>query len=196
MIDIRHAHARALHGLWERSRGGPRRAPLTPPDAPDRDLFAHAFMTRRIDRDHHIFVLIGPGLETAHARQFRDQNLFSLWRAPDRALATEFVEGVLALRAPARALTFGRRLDGAERAFELALWPLASPCGRIDRALGLLQPLQADADPDRPVVDHRLAELFPPRSDSSPPPGAAALALALLEAAQDAFAAETSSNDC
>ncbi|MGJ3231126.1 MAG: PAS domain-containing protein [Oceanicaulis sp.] len=157
-----HANTKTLLAYWEARRRGepaPARADIAPQDLGA--LLSHIFLLRRMDRDHHVFRLAGTGLCRLHKREFRDQNFLSLWSDFDRAHMAALLEGALGAPAPARALCEAVTLDGRACAVEVTLLPLRGPEGWLDRALGLYQPLDPDRLGGRPVLRHRLTQLFP-----------------------------------
>lgn len=159
---MQHANTKTLIAYWEarrRSEPAPARADIAPQDLGG--LLSHIFLLRRMDREHHVFRLAGTGLCALHKREFRDQNFLSLWSDHDRAHMTALVEGALGAPAPARALCDAVTLDGRTSPVELTLLPLRGPEGWLDRTLGLYQPLDRDRLGGRPVLRHRLTQLFP-----------------------------------
>jgi hypothetical protein len=159
---VHHANTRTLLAYWEtrrRREPAPARADIAPQDLGG--LLSHIFLLRRMDREHHVFRLAGTGLCALHKREFRDQNFLSLWSDHDRAHMTALVEGALGAPGPGRALCEAITLDGRSCQVELTLAPLRGPEGWLDRTLGLYQPLQPERLGGRPVLRHRLIQLFP-----------------------------------
>lgn len=157
-----HANTKTLLAYWEARRHGepaPARADIAPQDLGG--LLSHIFLLRRMDRDHHVFRLAGTGLCALHKREFRDQNFLSLWADHDRAHMSALLEGALGAPAPARALCEAQTLDGRTCEVELTLLPLRGPEGWLDRTLGLYQPMDPTRLGGRPVLRHRLSQLFP-----------------------------------
>lgn len=159
---MQHANTRTLLAYWDARRRGepaPARADIAPQDLGA--LLSHIFLLRRMDREHHVFRLAGTGLCGLHKREFRDQNFLSMWSDHDRAHMTALLEGALGAPAPARALCEAVTLDGRTCPVELTLLPLRGPEGWLDRVLGLYQPLDPGRLGGRPVLRHRLTQLFP-----------------------------------
>jgi hypothetical protein len=159
---LEHANTRTLLAYWDARRRGepaPARADIAPQDLGA--LLSHIFLLRRMDRDHHVFRLAGTGLCSLHKREFRDQNFLSLWSDHDRAHMVALLEGALSAPAPARALCEAVTLDARSCPVELTLLPLRGPEGWLDRVLGLYQPLDPARLGGRPVLRHRLTQLFP-----------------------------------
>ncbi|XBQ15156.1 MAG: PAS domain-containing protein [Oceanicaulis sp.] len=159
---LKHPNTRTLQAYWDARRRGepaPARADIAPQDLGG--LLSNLFLLRRMDRDHHVFRIAGTGLCALHKREFRDQNFLSLWAGHDRVHMTALLEGALAAPGPARAMVDAVALDGRSCQVELSLFPLRGPEGWLDRALGLYQPIDAAALRGRPVMRHRLNQIFP-----------------------------------
>lgn len=159
---MEHANTRTLHAYWETRRRGepaPARADIAPEDLGA--LLSYIFLLRRMDREHHVFRLAGTGLCGLHKREFRDQNFLSLWSDHDRAHMTALLEGALSAPGPARAMCEAVTLDSRDCRVELTLLPLRGPEGWLDRVLGLYQPLDPARLGGRPVLRHRVTQLFP-----------------------------------
>ena len=150
---------------WEsrrRSAPAPARADIAPTELGS--LLSHIFLLRRIDSRHHVFSLAGSELCRLHCREFREQNFLSLWNGQDRAHMTALLEGALSEPAPARALAEAMTLDGHSCEIEITLLPLRGPEGWLDRVLGLYQPINPSDLTGRPIVRHRISQIFPAQS--------------------------------
>jgi len=171
---MRHAHTRALANYWETIRRGriaPLRTDVSPGDLSS--LLSHLFILQRVDADHALFRLAGTGLCDLYRREFRDQNFLSLWNGADRAHMRAILTAASHTPAPAGAMAQAETIDGVAIEAEILLAPLMSPASRLDRFLGLFQPLSpAESLRGRPLVTQRLMTVYPP----SPRPGATAAA--------------------
>ncbi|WP_421791213.1 PAS domain-containing protein [Hyphobacterium sp.] len=161
-----HAHARTLMSYWDSRRRDdavPARADIAASDL--RDLLGNLFMLQRHDASHHVFRLAGTKLCELHQRELRDQNFLSFWRGYDREQVRLLLESVLANAAPGGAHLTAHSLNGDKLEVELVVTPIASASGKVDRLLGLYQPLQKpDRFAQRPIVRHDLIRLHLPKN--------------------------------
>lgn len=161
-----HAHARTLMSYWDSRRredAVPAREDIAASDL--RELLGNLFMLQRHDATHHVFRLAGTKLCDLHQRELRDQNFLSFWRGYDREQIRLLLEAVLANASPGGAYSTAHSLSGDKLEVELVMTPLASKTGKVDRILGLYQPLQApDRFQQRPIIRHDLNRLRLPES--------------------------------
>ena len=161
-LDMKHINTKTILSYWEtrrRSAPAPARADIAPADLGS--LLSHIFLLRRMDSQHHVFRLAGSELCKLHCREFRDQNFLSLWLGQDRHHVMALLEGALGEPAPARAIVDALTLDGRKCEVELTVLPLRGPEGWLDRVLGLYQPINPSDLGGRPIVRHKVRQLYP-----------------------------------
>lgn len=161
---MRHANTRALANYWETIRRGriaPLRTDVSPGDLSS--LLSHLFILQRVDSDHALFRLAGTGLCELYRREFRDHNFLSMWNGADRAHMKAMLAAASQSPAPTGALAEAETIDGVKVEAEILLAPLMSPASRLDRFLGLFQPLApTESLRGRPLVNQRLMTVYPP----------------------------------
>lgn len=161
---MRHAHSEMLLAYWRERRFGekaPRRSDIDPQDICE--LLGNIFFLSRMDSEHYVFRLAGTNLCSLYRREFKDQNFLNLWRDHDVAHIQILLESVLASTSPASFSATAYAMDLNPLRLEVSLLPLRGPDGRIDRIMGLYQPLDdAAVFKHRPIVRTRLKEIRPP----------------------------------
>lgn len=161
---MRHVNTRALAQYWETIRRGriaPARSDVSPAELAG--LLSHLFILQRVDQDHAVFRLAGTGLCDLYRREFRDHNFLSLWRGADRDHMRALLSAASTQPAPTGALARAETIDGAAMDAEVLLAPLLSPNGKLDRFIGLYQPMKDEKIlRGRPLVSQRLMAVYPP----------------------------------
>lgn len=87
------------------------------------------------------FRLAGEGIINLHGRLLVGESLPTLWRPSRRPLVTQALSIALSAAEPVVLTATARGGNGAEVGLEVLCAPLSGPDGRLDRFLGLYQPL-------------------------------------------------------
>jgi len=163
---MRHQNTRALATYWETLRRGriaPQRTDVSPSDLSA--LLPYLFILQKVDESHALFRLAGTGLCDLYRREFRDQNFLSLWSGGDRLYMQAMINEASERPSPAGALVSAETIDGVSLEAEVLIAPLLSPANRLDRFIGLFQPLTpVDSLRSRPLVDQSLTAIYPPNA--------------------------------
>jgi hypothetical protein len=137
-----HANTARMQGYWEERREGieaPRRSSIDP--AGFCDLVTQAFVLGRGPGRAYPFRLTGALLEDLHGGPLVGSDFVGLWAPPDRARIQAAIEEAMERRVAVIALAHGRSPSGHQARLEILLAPLAGRHGRVDRMLGLYQPV-------------------------------------------------------
>jgi hypothetical protein len=160
---VLHSNTQGLIDHWRGLRGEadvPPRAALEPADISD--LLAQVFIVGR-DSPALPFRLAGALLVDLNGGGLRGASFLDQWSPSSRAAARDAVAAAVRDREP---LVIYAETTTAQAAigFEILLAPLTGPGGRIDRLLGLYQPLSSlsvlRGEPIRPFT-HRLTLRLP-----------------------------------
>jgi hypothetical protein len=137
-----HSNTQRLTDYWRRRRGtdfAPLRSSVDPCDFAD--LLPQIFILGRPAAGRYPFRLAGGLLEDLHGYDLRSDEFMSLWEEADRFVLRAAMENALlrgqAIIVESKGVTaenFGARL-------EILLAPMISRAGRVDRFLGLYQPV-------------------------------------------------------
>lgn len=137
-----HSNTARMIGYWEERRGrepAPQRSSIDPADFAD--LVTQAFLIGRAGPSAYPFRLAGALLDDLHRGPLVGGDFLQLWAATDRPRIQTAIESALGLRESLVATAQGRSLSGAEAKLEILLAPLADRHGKVDRLLGLYQPV-------------------------------------------------------
>jgi len=136
-----HAHTQRLIDYWTaRVEGGraPARSAIDPGDL--RPLLSQVFILGREARGLYPLRLAGGLVGDLHRRDLRGVNALALWSERDRLRLQGALEEIR--RRPEPLVAFAEALsDGPGLSLEVLFAPLSVPEGRIERYLGLYQPL-------------------------------------------------------
>jgi hypothetical protein len=127
---------------WGSRRGealAPPRASIDP--AEFSDVITQAFIIGRTRAGVYPFRLAGGLLEDLHRRSLLGADFMGLWVGSDRPKLQAAIESALHGGDALVATALGRSLRDQEAKLEIVLAPLADSVGRIDRLLGLYQPV-------------------------------------------------------
>lgn len=143
---IEHAGTKAVFDYWNAIRKGQLAAPR---DAIDpcalRSNLPQIFILQRHDDDHITFRLAGTGLCAIFGREFRDQNIFTLFTGDCAETARDFIQHIIAGPRVGILRTTGFTLDKREANFEMLMLPLMDHKGEVCRILGSLFVTQGQA---------------------------------------------------
>lgn len=151
-----HSGTRRLIDYWtslRRDGRAPDRAAFQP--AGLGALLPQAFIVGRGDQPL-LVRLAGEALVDLHGRGLKGKGFLSFWESPSRAAVRDAV--VSAVRGPGPVVIFAEadRASGERVGLEIAMAPLVGPDGRIDRLVGLYQPLgdfvSKRDDPIGPII--------------------------------------------
>lgn len=136
---IEHAGTKAVFDYWNAIRNGHRAAPR---DAIDpcalRSHLPQIFILQRHDDEHITFRLAGTGLCAIFGREFRDQNIFSMFTGDCTETARSVIRHVMDGPHVGLLATTGYTIDKREADFEMMLLPLMDDKGNVCRILGCL----------------------------------------------------------
>jgi hypothetical protein len=152
-----HSNTVRLLGYWEGQREEgrcPARSSIDP--AAFVEVVTQTFVLRRERAGAYPFRLAGALVEDLHGASLAGLDFAALFAPADRPRLQAAIEAVLARRRSLIACAHGRSLAGAEARLEILLAPLAGQAGRVDRLLGLYQPLS----PLFHLKDQRIERLF------------------------------------
>ena len=152
-----HSNTARMLGYWEgqRGQGGcPQRSSIDP--AAFAEVVTQTFVLGRERAGAYPFRLAGALVEDLHGSALCGLDFTALWAPADRPRVQAAIEAALARRRSLIAAAHGRSLSGAEARLEILLAPLAGRQGRIDRLLGLYQPIS----PLFRLQEQRIERLF------------------------------------
>ncbi len=136
---IEHAGTKAVFDYWNAIRNG---NPAAPRDAIDpcslRSHLPQIFILQRHDDEHITFRLAGTGLCAIFGREFRDQNIFSMFTGECTDMARRLIQQIIAGPRVGLLSTTGYTIDKREADFEMLLLPLMDDKGHVCRILGSL----------------------------------------------------------
>lgn len=136
-----HTGTRRLIDYWgslRRDGGAPDRADFHPCGLGS--LLPQAFIVGRGERPLAVR-LAGEALVDLHGRSLKGQGYLTFWEPPSRAAVRDAVAGAVKGRRPVVLYADARRASGERVTAEIAMAPLVGAEGRIDRLVGLYQPL-------------------------------------------------------
>jgi hypothetical protein len=137
-----HTNTTRMIGYWDARKGdarAPARASIDP--AEFSDVITQAFIIGRERLGVYPFRLAGGLLEDLHRRTLLGSDFMGLWSGSDRPKVQAAIESALHRGDALVATALGRSLRGQEAKLEIILAPRADSNGRIDRLLGLYQPI-------------------------------------------------------
>jgi hypothetical protein len=137
-----HSNTQRMLGYWQARRGhrlAPLRASIDPADFAD--TMTQAFVLGRAGTGAYPLRLAGALLDDLHRGPLLGADFIALWTGPDRPRVQAAVEAGLSRAEPVILHGQGRTLEGGQARLELLLCPLMDSRGRVDRMLGLYQPL-------------------------------------------------------
>jgi hypothetical protein len=137
-----HANTARMQVYWEDRREGieaPRRSSIDP--AEFCDLVTQAFVLGRGPARAYPFRLTGALLEDLHGGPLVGSDFVALWAPSDRARIQAAIEEAMERGVAIIALAHGRSASGHQARLEILLAPLVGRGGRVDRMLGLYQPV-------------------------------------------------------
>jgi hypothetical protein len=137
-----HSNTVRMIEYWSTLKGeevAPPRASLNPADFSD--ILTQSFMIGRARPGEYQFRLAGALLEDLHRRPLRGSDFSALWTVGDRSKLQTAVEAALRRGEALLIETLGRSLQGREAKLEIMLAPFRGPLGKVDRLLGLYQPV-------------------------------------------------------
>jgi hypothetical protein len=152
-----HSNTARMLGYWRERRvgvGAPPRSAIDPGEFAA--MAPQTFVLRRAGFGVFPFRLAGALVESLHPGPLPGSDFVRLWAPADRIRLQAAAEGAIARRRPLVVRAEGRVLNGAVARLEVLLAPLAGREGRIDRLLGLYQPLT----PLDGLRDERIERLF------------------------------------
>jgi hypothetical protein len=139
-MTVFHSNTQRMIDHWRELRSGP--------GAPARSAFDPRFVSNlmpqlfMLDRQSGLpYRLAGGLVEDLHGRSLRREAFLGLWTADSRAAVRD--AALAAVRGPEPAVIYAEaRTDSDQRCgLELMLAPLTDADGRVDRLLGLCQPV-------------------------------------------------------
>jgi hypothetical protein len=137
-----HTNTNRMIDYWDARRGdalAPARADIDP--AEFSDIITQTFIIGRTRAGVYPFRLAGGLLEDLHRRTLLGADFMALWSGTDRPKMQAAIESSLQRGEALTATALGRSLMSQEAKLEIILAPLADSAGRIDRLLGLYQPV-------------------------------------------------------
>jgi hypothetical protein len=137
-----HTNTKRMIDYWEARRGdalAPARTSIDP--AEFSDVITQTFIIGRERAGIYPFRLAGGLLEDLHRRTLLGCDFMGLWSGGDRSKVQAAIESALNRGDALVATALGRSLTGQEAKLEIILAPLADSAGRVDRLLGLYQPV-------------------------------------------------------
>lgn len=137
-----HTNTNRMIDYWDAHRGealAPARASIDPADFAD--IITQTFIIGRARPGVYPFRLAGGLLEDLHRRSLLGADFMGLWAAGDRPKIQAAIESALIRGDALVATALGRSLMSQEARLEIILAPLADSTGRVDRLLGLYQPV-------------------------------------------------------
>jgi hypothetical protein len=137
-----HTNTNRMIGYWDARKGdahAPARASIDP--AEFSDVITQTFIIGRTRAGVYPFRLAGGLLEDLHRRTLLGSDFMGLWAGGDRPKVQTAIESALNRGEALVAIALGRSLRGQEAKLEIILAPLADSNGRVDRLLGLYQPV-------------------------------------------------------
>lgn len=191
-VDLKHAGNAALMAFWSGLRAGrpaPYRAEVTAQSL-GRTLAGHVFILESLGAGEFRFRLAGGALADLFGMELRGMSAPALFSGADGARFAALAERILALGAVAALEAEATAPGTAPLKVELALLPLRSDFGRLDRLMGAAYALAAPGEPApllRPAP-RRLRLLSSASAAPDAPAAARAEALAGFAEAPKPFA--------
>ncbi len=143
---IEHAGTKAVYDYWNAIRQGKQAAPR---DAIDpcalRSHLPQIFILQKHDDDHLTFRLAGTGLCAIFGREFRDQNIFSMFTGDCAESARSLLQQIITGPRVGLLSTTGYTIDKREAEFEMLMLPLMDHKENVCRILGSLFVTQGQA---------------------------------------------------
>ena len=137
-----HSNTQQLIDLWSELKGvGP--APLRSSFDPSmfRNALPQAFMLARTP--DLTLRLAGGLLEDLHGRSLQGESFLKLWAPDSRAAVRDAAVAAVRGVSPAILYAEGRTDQDRRAGFEMTIAPLTGPDARVDRLIGLCQPISA-----------------------------------------------------
>jgi hypothetical protein len=134
---IEHQNGQLLVSYWQRIRDGapaPKQLLLHPAEI--KKILPNVFVLQRFDAHHFVFRLAGTGYCAMFGREFRTQNILSLFQGPARRYLGVMLDRVVGLTCLGVAETRAETLSGDHCYLEYVFLPVADSDGRINRVLG------------------------------------------------------------
>jgi hypothetical protein len=137
-----HTNTNRLINYWDARRGDALAHPRASIDPAEfSDVITQTFIIGRTRPGAYPFRLAGGLLEDLHRRTLVGADFMGLWAGGDRPKVQAAIESALNRGEALIAVALGRSLRGQEAKLEIILAPLANSAGRVDRLLGLYQPV-------------------------------------------------------
>jgi hypothetical protein len=179
-----HSNTQRLTDYWRQRRGvqiAPFRTSIDPRDFAG--FLPQVFMLGRSEAGRYLFRLGGGLIEDLHGRGLRRAEFAPLWATADRPRLHAAMEAALRRGLPLLVEAEGHTREGQTAQLEIVMAPLISNTGRVDRFLGLYQPISPLSRlGDRPL-DHlcvkTMRAMGPTAGDD--PQALPALRLAVLD---------------
>jgi hypothetical protein len=135
---IQHPNAQALYGCWQRLRGeasAPQQRALRPAEM--KELLPYLFVLQRFDANHYVFRLAGTGYCTLFDREFRTQNMLTLFQGPARTYLRLLFDRIVSLPCGGIAEIRAETLADEHCLIEYVFLPIADSDNRVSRILGI-----------------------------------------------------------
>lgn len=134
---IEHKNGQLLVSYWQRVRNGapaPKQLLLHPAEI--KKILPNVFVLQRFDPHHFVFRLAGTGYCAMFGREFRTQNILSLFQGPARRYLGVMLDKVVGLTCIGVAETRAETLSGDHCYLEYVFLPVSDADGRVNRILG------------------------------------------------------------